>query len=105
MAVTVETLKGVHVKMARALLDMSQRAFGAAVGGPVTDSIIKNLEAGRGYVSDEAKQAIIDAIARADVLLLNGGRDGACWRLPVTKRRHLDELRKSLAHANGNAKK
>jgi len=70
------------VKAARALIDWNMENL--AEHSSISLRTIKTFEAGR-KVSDESRSAIIGALERAGVQLLNGGRAGA--RLKVNHER------------------
>lgn len=74
--VTVETVKPVHVRTGRALLNLSTRQFAEAVGKPLTIDKLKALEAGRA-TSVDVRQAVLDAFEQFGVELQNSGRPGA----------------------------
>ena len=63
-----------HTKAARALLEWTAQDLAAK--SSVGISTVKVFESGK-PVRDSSKQAIIDAIENAGVLLYNGGQPGA----------------------------
>lgn len=74
--VTAETMKPVHVRAARALLNMSGRELALLLGGDITKGKVRNFE----YelpASRKTRQAIFDGIQAAGIGLLNGGKPGA----------------------------
>jgi hypothetical protein len=74
--VTVDTIEPVHVRMGRALLNLSTRQFADAVGAPLTIDKLKAFEAGRA-TSLDVRQAVLDAFSQFGIELQNGGRPGA----------------------------
>jgi len=72
--VTIENLNPIHIRAGRACIGWRTKdlAEAATLGGP----LIRKFER-TGLAGQSAKQAMIDALERAGVELLNGNRPGA----------------------------
>ena len=74
--VTIKNFLPMHLRAARALLNMSAGQFVEFAGGKLTSHKIRSFENGR-PTHHKTRTELLDAIARAGVELQNDGKPGA----------------------------
>ena len=74
--VTAENIQPLHLRSARALLNLSVREFARYAEAQITFATIRNFEHGRA-TSVGSRECLIQLIEAAGIELLNDGKPGA----------------------------